>query len=63
MRKHDPQVRIRLSAKLTEWLAAQSLANCRSLNGEIEYRLLKAREDEQAGRESGAPAAGSALRA
>jgi hypothetical protein len=57
------QLKVRLSAPLKTWLRRQAEANCRSLNGEIVFRLEVARLAEQNGRpEGGAPAAGATCR-
>jgi HicB family len=41
-------ITIRTSKDLQRWLKAQAKKNNRSLNQEVEYRLLRGRESEEA---------------
>lgn len=62
-RRTDAQLKLRIPADLMAWVRDQAAGSCRSMNGEIEYRLMQARAADQSGRATGAPAAGEALRA
>ena len=57
------QFKVRLPEGLMDWVRAQAQTNCRSINGEIEYRLTQAQAADQSGRATGAPVEGIALRA
>lgn len=59
----EPHLKVRLDPELNAWVRRSAAENCRTLNGEIEYRLRLAREAEQSSRATGSPAAGEALRA
>lgn len=64
MSRQDAPFKVRLPSELMEWVRASAARHCRSMNGEIEFRLSKAREAEQAAcRATGEAAGGEASRA
>lgn len=48
MEQRGHQMKIRLPAELAEWVKSQSIANCRSQNAEIVFRLEQAKKLQEA---------------
>lgn len=47
MARGSPTIKLRIDADLKGWLVASATENRRSLNGEIEFRLLQARASHE----------------
>lgn len=58
--RDQPQMRVRLTPEMREWIEKQAQANCRSVNRQIEFCVLQAMANS---RKAGAEAAGERLEA